>query len=459
MYDVLEYTLKYAEKQHAVQVEALITKSEVLTLIIEKNEVKTIEHKNDQGLGVRVITKKLGKQYLGSAFTLNLNKNSIEEAVKNAIRSSRFRKIDFSNASFPFSKRVQTVKSIYDSEISTINLEQLTEIGRLIVDSATIDEKINSINGHLTLITYYVYLANSLGLQVGYPSTIYNVSIEVIAKNLNEFSSGEEDYISRVFNEEKAYQTARVAALTALSQLNPKQIKSGVMDVVLAPEAISELLIHTLCHEVKADMVQKNQSPLKGKINQEISSSLLTIIDDGKIEGAVGSKPYDDEGTPTETKSIIEKGILKTYLYDSFSAAREGKNPSGNGLRLTSEIIQKYAVEPQAAPTNLIIKPGTENFESLIKDVKEGIYVKNIIGAHTSNAVTGEFSVVGLTTYKIESGEIKFPVKNAMIAGNILDFLKKIDNVGKVQKQCQGISIDSSIITPYIKVREFSVSA
>ncbi|MEM3151570.1 MAG: metallopeptidase TldD-related protein, partial [Candidatus Bathyarchaeia archaeon] len=159
------------------------------------------------------------------------------------------------------------------------------------------------------------------------------------------------------------------------------------------------------------------------------------------------------------TKSIIEKGILKTYLYDSFSAAREGKNPSGNGLRLTSEIIQKYAVEPQAAPTNLIIKPGTENFESLIKDVKEGIYVKNIIGAHTSNAVTGEFSVVGLTTYKIESGEIKFPVKNAMIAGNILDFLKKIDNVGKVQKQCQGISIDSSIITPYIKVREFSVSA
>ncbi len=205
-------------------------------------------------------------------------------------------------------------------------------------------------------------------------------------------------------------------------------------------------------------MIQKNQSPLKGKINQKVSSNLLTIIDDGRVDEAIGSKPYDDEGVSTQTKAIIEKGVLKTYLYDVFSAAREGKKPSGNSLRQSSEIIQKYAVEPQPAPTNLIIKPGTENFESLVKDVKNGVYVKNVIGAHTSNAVTGEFSVVALTAYKIENGEIKFPVKNAMIAGNILEFLNKIDGIGKIQKQCQSLSIDSSIITPCIKVRETTVS-
>jgi PmbA protein len=459
MHKLLDYALKYAEKQHALQAEALAVKSEVLTLIIEKNDVKTIEHKRDQGLGVRVITKKFGKQYIGSAFTLNLNKKSIEEIIKNAIQSSRFRKIDFSNASFPISKTVQAIKDIYDAKIPVINPEQLMEVGKLIVESASIDEKINSINGHLTLISYWVYLANSLGLQAGYPATIYNVSIEAIAQSLNELYSGEEDYISRVFNEEKAYQTARAAALTALSQLNSKQIKGEVMDVILAPEATSELLMYTLCQEIKADMIQKNQSPLSGKINQEVSSNLVTIIDDGKVEGAVGSKPYDDEGTSTETKTIIEKGILKTYLYDAFSAAREGKKPSGNSLRQSSEIIRKYAVEPQAAPTNLIIKPGTENFESLVENVKKGIYVKNVIGAHTSNAVTGEFSVVALTAYKVENGEIKFPVKNAMIAGNILEFLKKINGVGKNQKQCQSLSIDSSIITPCIRVKEVAVSA
>jgi PmbA protein len=459
MHELLEYALKFAEKQHVFQAEALATKSESITLVIEKNDVKTIEHKTDQGLGVRVITKKFGKEYIGSAFTLNLNKNSIEETVKNAVQSSQFRKIDFSNASFPSFKTIQTVKGIYDSKIPNITLEELTEIGKLILESAAINEKINSINAHLTLISYWVYLVNSLGVQIGYPSTVYNVSAEVIAQNLNELSSGEEDYVNRIFNEEKAYQTARAAALTALSQLNSKQIKSEVMDVVLAPEAISELLMHTLCQEIKADSVQKNQSPLKGKINQEISSNLITIIDDGKIEGAIGSKPYDDEGVPTEAKTVIEKGVLKTYLYDAFSAIRNGKKPSGNSLRSSSEIIQKYAVEPQAAPTNLIIKPGNETFESLIKDIKKGIYVKKIIGAHTSNAVTGEFSVVALTAYKIEEGEIKFPVKNAMIAGNILEILKNIDGVGKIQKQCQSLSIDSSIITPCIKIKNVAVSA
>lgn len=458
MHEFLDYALKCADKEGVFQAEVLATKSEALIMAIENNEVKTIECKSDQGLGVRVITKKLGKQYVGSAFTLNLTKDSIRETVKNAVHSSKFRRIDFSNASFPNLKTIQSIKDIYDSRISSIDLEQLAKIGQLTIESADIDDKIKSINGRLMLITYWVYLANSLGLQAGYPSTIYSVSIEVIAQNLNGFASGEEDYVNRIFNEEKAYQTARIASLTALSQLNPKRINTEVMDVILAPEAISELFMHTLCQEVRADIVQKNQSPLKGKINQEISSSLLTIIDDGKIEGAVGSKPYDDEGVPTESKTIIEKGVLKSYLYDSFSAIREGRSSTGNALRQSSELIQKYAVEPQPASTNLVIKPGAEDFESLIKDVKKGVYIKNVIGAHTSNSVTGEFSVAASTAYKIEDGEIKFPVKNIMLGGNILEAIKKIDGIGKIQKQCQSFSIDSSIITPCIKIKEMPVS-
>ncbi|MEM2843287.1 MAG: TldD/PmbA family protein [Candidatus Bathyarchaeia archaeon] len=458
MHEFLDYALKCASKENVFQIEALATKSEALIMAIEKSEVKTIECKSDKGLGVRVITKKLGKQYVGSAFTLNLSKDSIREAVKNAVHSSKFRRIDFSNASFPNLKAAQSIKDIYDSRILNIDLEQLAKIGQLTIESAAIDDKINSINGRLMLITYWVYLANSLGLQAGYPATIYNVSIEVVAQNLNGFASGEEDYVNRIFNEEKTYQTARVASLTALSQLNPKQINTGVMDVILAPEAISELFTHVLCQEVRADIVQKNQSPLKGKLNQEVSSNLLTIIDDGKVEGAVGSKPYDDEGVPTESKTIIDKGVLKSYLYDSFSAIREGKNSTGNALRPSSELIQKHVVEPQPALTNLIIKPGVEGFDSLIKDVKEGVYIKNVIGAHTSNAVTGEFSIAASTAYKIEDGEVKFPVKNIMLGGNILEILKKIDGIGKIQKQCQSFSIDTSIITPCIKIKEVAIS-
>lgn len=458
MYDLLERAVKFAEKKGALQAEAIGTQSEALIMEIEGGEVKGVERKSDSGIGVRVIAKRFRGRFVGSAFTSSLTLSSVEEAAAEALRSSRSRKLNLSNPTFPDVRAAQVVEGIYDPTIRSVSPEQLSEIGGLMVESANVDDRIKSINGGVTLVSYSVYLANSLGLQAGYPSTIYSVSVDVTAKD-GDVASGFEDHVSRAFDEERALQTARGASLTALSQLNPKEGRAGLVDVVLAPEALSDLLAHTLCMEIRADLVQKNQSPLKGKLGQEVSSSLVTIVDDGRLRGGVGSKPYDDEGFPTGSTAIIEGGILKSYIYNAFSALKDGRASTGNALRPSLELVQKYLAEPQVAPTNLILKPGDESFESLVEEVKEGVYVKSVIGAHTSNAVTGEFSVAASVAYKIEGGEVKFPVKNLMLGGNVLELLKKIDGLGKFQKQCQGVSVDSSILAPPVRARGLAVSA
>ena len=458
MYDLLERAVKFAEKKGALQAEAIGTQSDALVMELEGGEVKGIERKVDSGIGVRVIVKKFRGRFVGSAFTSKLTLSSVEEAAAEALRSSRSRKLDLPNPTFPYVRAAQTVEGIYDPTVHLVSPEQLSEIGGLMVESAGVDGRVKSVNGGVALISYRVYLANSLGVQAGYPSTIYSVSVDVTARD-GGVASGFEDHVSRAFDEEKALQTARSASLTALSQLKPKEGSAGIVDVVLAPDALSDLLAHTLCQEVRSDLVQKNQSPLKGKLGQEVSSSLVTIVDDGKLRGGVGSKPYDDEGFPTGSTAVIERGVLKSYIYNAFSALKEDRASTGNALRPSSELVQKYLAEPQVAPTNLILKPGRESFESLVGDVKEGVYVKNVIGAHTSNPVTGEFSVAASIAYKIEGGEVKFPVKNLMLGGNVLELLRKIDGLGKFQKQCQGVSIDSSILAPPIRARGLAVSA
>jgi PmbA protein len=111
------------------------------------------------------------------------------------------------------------------------------------------------------------------------------------------------------------------------------------------------------------------------------------------------------------------------------------------------------------AHTNLTISPGTESFDSIISSVKNGMYVRQIIGAHTANRITGEFSVAPLVAYKIEKGEIKHAVKEAMIGGNIENVLRKVTAIGKHSKQCQGNFLDTTIISPILKVENISVGA
>ncbi|MDH5770303.1 MAG: TldD/PmbA family protein, partial [Candidatus Bathyarchaeota archaeon] len=234
--------------------------------------------------------------------------------------------------------------------------------------------------------------------------------------------------------------------------------------LVMPPSALMQLMINLIVQMLRADKVQKHQSALAGKIGQQVGSEVLTIVDDGRVPCAVGSKVFDDEGYPTRRTILIEKGVLKSFLYNTYTAHKDGVKSTGNSHRvLILNPVPKYTLAPFVGPTNIVLKPGTSNKESLIGEVKNGLITKGFIGAHTANIASGDLSVALDCPFKIEDGEKSYPIKEAMISGNIFDLLKNVEAVGNDVKQFEfnlmGAMIkDSSLISPSILVRDVSVS-
>lgn len=273
---------------------------------------------------------------------------------------------------------------------------------------------------------------------------------------------GWDDSIDCFYNEDRAFDTFKSAADLALKQLHPKPIKTQKMDLLMKPHALGSLLTYTLIPEVRADKVQKQQSPLVGRINRRVSSEKLTIIDDGRVPQAVGSRPFDDEGCPTRATVIIERGTLKRFLHNSYTTKKDGVESTGNAVRTMPFATKpKYAMEPLIGPTNFRVltevKTARTSFEELVSEVRNGVITKGFIGAHTANAQSGEFSVALYCAFKIENGEMTHPIKQAMVGGNILDLIKNVTLMGDDVRQVP-LEVGGTMILPTILIRNITVS-
>jgi PmbA protein len=189
---------------------------------------------------------------------------------------------------------------------------------------------------------------------------------------------------------------------------------------------------------VKADSVQRSQSPFKGKLGEQVASENLTIIDDGLYSAGLRTGIFDGEGAPHQKTPIIEKGILKNYLYDNYSARKEGKESSGNASR------SGYLSTPYIETTNFHIQPGTKTQEDILKEVGDGLIIYYLQGAHSSNPVSGDFSVVATPAWKVKGGKIDHSCSGVMLAGNVFELLKNIAVVGSNVRQM------GSIIAPWV---------
>jgi PmbA protein len=173
--------------------------------------------------------------------------------------------------------------------------------------------------------------------------------------------------------------------------------------------------------------VQKGKSMLAGKIGKSVLNHRLNVIDSGLLNKKLGSKPVDDEGVPTTNKTLIEKGILKGFLHNTYTAKKDNVRSTGNAVR------GGYTGIPSVGPANIYIEPvsreHTADLEGLIKHIDRGLYVTETMGMHTANPISGEFSV-GASGLWIELGEVKHPVKEAVISGNVLDLFKSVMVIG-----------------------------
>jgi TldD protein len=272
-----------------------------------------------------------------------------------------------------------------------------------------------------------VTIANSNGLYIEDNRIRTRFAIQVTAAKDGILQTGYEAPGGTVgfelFEEHDPAELTKTAAERALMMLDAPHAPSGKMPVVISSEA-GGTMVHEACgHALEADFIQKGTSIFAHKVGQKVASDCVTVIDDGTIPGKFGTYRFDDEGTPSQKTVLIENGILKGYMSDQLNASMLGLISSGNGRR------ESFRSKPIPRMTNTLIQAGMTDPNEIISSIDNGLLVKRMGGGEV-NVTNGDFVFEVTEAYLIEKGNIKSPVRGAMLIGNGPLVLENIDMVG-----------------------------
>jgi PmbA protein len=234
----------------------------------------------------------------------------------------------------------------------------------------------------------------------------------------------------------------RTAAERAIRRLGARKVATQHVPVVFDPDTAASLL-RTICSAASGSAIYRSASFLTGKLGQRVAVPGLTIADDGRMVGRLGSRPFDGEGLPTGRTVVIQDGVLTSYLLNTYTGRKLGMASTGNALRSLGQ-------PPTVGPTNCYIAPGPHAPEQIIRSVKQGLYVTEMIG-FGANLVTGDYSrgAVGLW---IENGELAYPVEEITIAGNLMEMLRRIEMIGN------DLEWRGSIAAPTLKIARMTIA-
>jgi len=290
-----------------------------------------------------------------------------------------------------------------------------------------------------------VVLANSHGFVGSYKSSSYSLSVSPIATEPGTGAMQRDAWyeVQRKFARlTSAESIGREAARRTVRRLGARKIATKRVPVIFDQETAGSLLAN-LCSAVSGYSLYKRASFLLDQLGQSIGSDLTTVYDDGRMEGGLGSRPFDGEGLPTRKNTVVERGVLKSYLLDTYSGKKLGLASTGNASRSVGE-------SPSVGPTNFYLVPGSKTAEEIIGSVKEGLYVTELIGFGI-NMVTGDYSR-GACGFWIENGELTHPVEEITIAGNLKQIFKAIESVGS------DLVFRGRITSPTVKIAEMMVA-
>ncbi|AEA47501.1 TldD/PmbA family protein [Archaeoglobus veneficus] len=375
--------------------EIFYRKTEKKAVLIERGKVKNVAQEIEEGYAVRVI---VGRK-VGFATSPNVN-----EAFEKAVKVARVSGEELS--SFP-EGGYTAVDGIYDSRFNDVDAEWLMNAAEAMT-SPCIAINANPAFGSIEVEKIVTAVKNSSGFEMEREETSCTAFLEAVCED----SSAYEYFQSRSMKLDFEY-VGKTAAELAVESRNPAKLEKRKCSVVLSPLALNQLLSYTLYQAMSAENVLKGRSPLKlGEFYGE-----LTVVDDATLPRGLNSVPFDDEGSKSIRKVIFDKGELKTFISDYRNSLLLGIE-AGNGFR---DEITSY---PIITPSNVVLE-----FERS-SDVEDGaLIVHSLIGAHTANPISGDFSVECMNAFY--NGE---PVK-AMLYGNIYEVLKKIECFGKDVKQ------------------------
>jgi len=412
-----EESVRKCLKKGADAAEVYIETSRNLSLEVRKGEVETVQEAAGFGAGFRVFVK--GK--LAFASSNDLGEKALEDAIGRAIEFAKITTPDQNNV-LPGDRGMTDVAGLYDPQIAQVPMEQKIELAKTAEKLAMKDPRITKSDGaSYREAEGEVIVANSNGLLKSYKAGGCAFGVSVVAEKGEQKSSGSESCSRRFYKELKpAEEIAAKAARDAYEMLDPRPVKTQQAAVIFSPD-VAYALLGGILGAINGERVLQGASFLGKKMGQRIGSDLITLIDDGTREKGMASEPFDGEGVPTQKRLIVDRGVLKGFLYNTIVAKRAGVQSTGNASR------GGFTSLPGIGPHSFYMAAGGAKPEEIIKATKVGLLVKEVTG-YGINPVNGNFSG-GAAGFWVEDGKIAFPVKGLTIAGTAEAMLNGIDMV------------------------------
>ncbi len=424
-------------KKKADAAELYILTSSSTPVQFETNRLKHIESRESTVLALRVI--KNGR--IGYAVTTGTGGG--EGLVDAAVETAEFGQ----PAKFEFARMaVYPAIPVFDPEAELVTLQHMIHTGNDLIMRILRHTPGIQCSGSVSKGTGQLRIINTNGGDVTYRSTSFGFSVEgTLVRGTDMLFVGD--------SESSCHPIASVDAVanTVITQLERAKETAAVatktMPVIFTPDGVASALVTPLMSAFNGKVVYQGASPLGGRIGETVFDTRLNLTDDPTIPFRPASRPCDDEGVPSQRTPLIENGVVKNFLYDLQTAGLAGAKSTGNGERGRGSL-------PSPSPSAFVITPGNTGFDDMVRDVKEGLLVENLMGAEQGNILNGDFSGNVLLGYKIENGRVAGRVKNTMVAGNVYKMLKDIGAIGNDVKWVGGF-----LSTPSLYFTNMSVAA
>jgi PmbA protein len=413
-----EELVSKALKSGAHAAEVYLETSRNLSVQIREGEIETIEEASTAGIGFRVIVD--GK--MGFSHCNDLTTASLDDTIQKAISFARLTTADENNV-LPANTPDQQVEGLFDSSILSVPMEKkiqmATELEKLAMKGKGITKSSGSGYGESD---GEVFIANSNGLKKNYRSSGCSLGVSVVAEKDDQKNTGGEYCTRRYFGDLLSLEEiAAEAARKAVELIDPEMVKTQRASVIFDSDVAFSLLGGIIA-AINGERVLQGASFLKNSLDKAFASALLTIMDDGLLVKGLGSAPFDGEGVACQKRILVDKGVLKGFLYNTITAKRAGAVATGNASRGGFNSLPGIGVH------NLYVEAGQSTPQQIIQSTNKGLWVKEVTG-YGINPVTGNFSG-GASGLWIENGVVKHPVKGLTIAGNASDILNAIDMMG-----------------------------
>lgn len=382
-------------------------------------QIDSLTRAEDVGLAVRVIKDRK----LGFSFTTNLATESIQKAMETALEiASSMPEDDCVN--------LKSFGSFVYPNVDTLDTRGLmAPVSQKVALAMELEAKCRAADPRITGIRSASFsevfsefhLVDSNGEHISHQTTTYTASITCKAEENGDSQMGRDFSFSNYLDNLDIATTAQRAAGFATELLQAGRPPTMRCPAILRNSVVADL-VDFLSDSFSAENISKGRSLLADKIGQRLFSEQVTLIDDGLLAGGIATSPFDGEGVPSSRNVLVDGGFIASALYDSYYGAKYSKEPTGNASR-------GIKAPPSISTTNLFLQKGKRSVEQLFSGIQKGILITDLMGIHTANPVTGDFSL-GASGILIENGQLTRPVRSFAVAGNVLDIFRQITDLG-----------------------------